>query len=323
MKKTTPTPHDALFKQFMTHPETAKDLLDIHLPAPLRDICDLTTLKLESGSFIEESLRPYYSDVLYSLKTSQGEGYVYALIEHQSRPDKHMAFRLMRYAIAAMQQHIDAGHEYLPLVIPLQFYHGKISPYPYTMNWLKGFANPDQAKALYTQDFPLVDITVISDDEIMQHRRIALLELVQKHARHRDIMDFLEPLVTLLLTDYTTDKQVQSLMSYLLQVGETNNLEALITSLASSVPKHEDTLMTIAEQLRQQGEQRGIQRGIQRGRQEGIQEGRQEGIQLGEQRGRQETLNEMARKMMLNGMDQQAIMDVTGLSKDELAQLSH
>ncbi|TCT58375.1 putative transposase/invertase (TIGR01784 family) [Vibrio crassostreae] len=61
MKNTTPTPHDALFKQFMTHPETAKDLLDIHLPAELRDICDLTTLKLEYGSFIEESLRPYYS----------------------------------------------------------------------------------------------------------------------------------------------------------------------------------------------------------------------------------------------------------------------
>ena len=58
MKKITPTPHDALFKQFLTHPETAKDLLDIHLPAQLRDICDLTTLKLESGSFIEESLRP-------------------------------------------------------------------------------------------------------------------------------------------------------------------------------------------------------------------------------------------------------------------------
>ncbi|MFA0045101.1 Rpn family recombination-promoting nuclease/putative transposase, partial [Vibrio sp. 10N.261.51.A1] len=68
---------------------------DIHLPTKLRDICDLTTLKLESGSFIEESLRPYYSDVLYSLNTSQGEGYIYALIEHQSRPEKNMAFRLM------------------------------------------------------------------------------------------------------------------------------------------------------------------------------------------------------------------------------------
>ena len=307
MKKTTPTPHDALFKQFLTHPETAKDLLDIHLPTELREICDLSTLKLESGSFIEESLRPYYSDVLYSLKTSQGNGYVYALIEHQSKPDKHMAFRLMRYAIAAMQQHLEAGHEHLPLVIPLQFYHGKVSPYPYEMNWLQGFANPTIAKQLYTQDFPLVDVTVISDDEIMQHRRIALLELVQKHARHRDIMELVEPLVTLLLTDYTTDKQVQSLMNYLLQVGETNNLEALITTLASSVPKHEDTLMTIAEQLQAKGRKEGIQLGEAKGRQEG----------------RQDTLNEMARKMLLNGMDSQAIMAVTGLSAEELALLSH
>ncbi|MFA0211626.1 ISNCY family transposase, partial [Vibrio artabrorum] len=95
----------------------------------------------------------------------------------------------------------------------------------------------------------------------------------------------------------------------------TNNLEALITSLASSLPKHEETLMTIAEQLRQQGEQRGELRGRQ--------EGRQEGIQLGEAKGRQEALKEMARKMMLNGMDQQSITDVTGLTQDEIAQLSH
>lgn len=235
----------------MTHPETARDLLDIHLPTELREICDLSTLKLESGSFIEESLRPYYSDVPYSLKTAQGNGYVYCLIEHQSKPDKNMAFRLMRYSIAAMQQHLDAGHEHLPLVIPLQFYHGKVSPYPFDMNWLKGFANPAIAKKLYTQDFPLVDVMVISDDEIMQHRRIALLELVQKHARHRDIMELVEPLVTLLLRDYTTEKQVQSLISYLPQVGEANNPELLISTLASSVPKHEDTLMTIAEQLEQ------------------------------------------------------------------------
>ena len=157
----------------------------------------------------------------------------------------------------------------------------------------------------------------------MQYRRIALLELVQKHARHRDIMDFIQPLVTLLLTDYTTEKQVQSLMSYLLQVGETDDIEALITSLASSVPKHEDTLMTIAEQLRQQGEQRGIQRGRQEGIQLGEEKGRQEGIQLGEEKGRQEALKEMARKMMLNGMDQQSVAEVTGLSKEEIAQLSH
>ncbi|EEQ05944.1 hypothetical protein yberc0001_21460 [Yersinia bercovieri ATCC 43970] len=37
--KTTSTPHDALFKQFMTRQETARDFLDIHLPpAPAENL---------------------------------------------------------------------------------------------------------------------------------------------------------------------------------------------------------------------------------------------------------------------------------------------
>ncbi|ELO33882.1 hypothetical protein SEEE0268_16713, partial [Salmonella enterica subsp. enterica serovar Enteritidis str. 648902 6-8] len=43
--------------------------MELHLPAELRAICDLSTLKLESGSFVEDDLRQYFSDVLYSLKT--------------------------------------------------------------------------------------------------------------------------------------------------------------------------------------------------------------------------------------------------------------
>lgn len=61
---TTSTPHDAVFKSFLRHPDTARDFIDIHLPAPLRNLCDLTTLKLEPNSFIDENLRQYYSDVL-------------------------------------------------------------------------------------------------------------------------------------------------------------------------------------------------------------------------------------------------------------------
>lgn len=74
-----------------------------------RAICDLSTLKLESGSFVEDDLRQYFSDVLYSLKTTAGDGYIHVLVEHQSTPDKSMAFRLSRYAVVAMQRHPEAG----------------------------------------------------------------------------------------------------------------------------------------------------------------------------------------------------------------------
>ena len=109
----------------------------------------------------------------------------------------------------------------------------------------------------------------------------------------------------------------------MLQVGETNNLSALITQLASEVPEHKDTLMTIADQLRQEGRKEGEDKGRQEGRQEGIELGEIKGRQEGEAKGRQEALNEMARNMLLRGIERKTVMDVTGLSADELAQLSH
>ncbi|MGX9517287.1 Rpn family recombination-promoting nuclease/putative transposase [Vibrio mediterranei] len=308
--KTLQSIHDGLFKSFLTVPETARDFLEVHLPEQIKQVCDLNTLQLQPGSFLEEALVPYYSDVLYSMETESGAGYVYALIEHQSSPDKHMGFRLTRYAIAAMQQHLDAGHDTLPIVIPLLFYHGKTSPYPYSTNWLDEFDNPDLAKTIYSQAYPLVDVTVIPDDEIIQHKRVALLELVQKHVRQRDLLDFADTVVTLLLEHYLTEKQLDSLMEYLVRVGETSNLEALVRTLAEQVPEHEEKFMTIAEQLeargRQQGLKQGIEQGLSRGREEGLEQGRAEQTQY------------FALKLLKSGMDRNFVIEMTGLSSDEL-----
>lgn len=128
---TTSTPHDALFKSFLTHSDTARDFMEIHLPKDLRELCDLDSLKLESASFVDEKLRALHSDILWSVKTREGDGYIYVVIEHQSREDIHMAFRLMRYSMAVMQRHIEHDkRRQLPLVIPMLFYHGSRSPYP-------------------------------------------------------------------------------------------------------------------------------------------------------------------------------------------------
>lgn len=46
------------------------------------------------------------------------------------------------------------------------------------MNWLDCFENPALAAKIYTKPFPLVDITVVDDNEIMSHRRMAALTLL-------------------------------------------------------------------------------------------------------------------------------------------------
>ena len=285
-KMTTSTPHDAVFKQFLYHPDTARDFLDLYLPSTLRELCDLQTLKLESGSFIEDSLRASYSDVLWSLKTNEGDGYIYVVIEHQSSPDAHMAFRLMRYAMAAMQRHLDAGHKTLPLVIPMLFYHGALSPYPFSLCWLDEFDDPIVARQLYSATFPLVDITVIPDDEIMQHRRIALLELMQKHIRKRDLMGLVEQLVSLLATGYANDSQLKTLFNYMMQFGNTPHVDKFIREVAQRVPQQKESLMTIAEVLQQEAKQ-------------------QEALRI-------------AQMMLANGISHEIILKITGLSAKDL-----
>ena len=294
MERATNSPHDAVFKHLLSHRATARDFLDIHLPAPLRALCNLNTLRLESG-----------------------EGYIYLLIEHQSSADRHMAFRLMRYAIAAMQRHLDKGHTQLPLVIPLLFYHGRVSPWPYPMCWLAGFADPDIARRVYGEDFPLIDITSTPDDEIMRHRRVAMLELLQKHIRQRDLMDLHEQLVRLLALGYTSRRQLKTLLHYLLQAGNAADPVAFLRHLAQNVPRrpHKETLMNIAQFLEQRGHQQGLKQGLEQGLQQGI----EQGIEQGEQ----QTAERIARAMLANGLDLSLVAKLTGLAPECLARLQH
>ncbi|WP_201517588.1 Rpn family recombination-promoting nuclease/putative transposase [Klebsiella pneumoniae] len=298
MEKVSQTPHDAVFRQMLMHQAVAKDFLQLYLPAPFLAIYELDSLQLVSGSFVEEDLRASYSDILYSLRTRHGPGYVYALIEHQSTPDKLMTFRLLRYALAAMQRHLDAGHDTLPLVVPILFYHGKVSPWPWARNWQQLFADPALAKALYSNDFPLVDLTVMPDNQIARHRRMAMLELLQKHIRHRDLAELQVPLITLMTQGYLTEAQLNTLLRYMLQAGTTEHPGALIRTLAAQSPRHKELMMTIAEWLEEKGRKQG------------------------QQEGEQEATRSIAARMLARGLERQTVQELTGLSDEELAALA-
>ena len=201
----------------------------------------------------------------------------------------------MRYAIAAMQNHLDAGYKTLPMVVPLLFYHGIESPYPYSLCWLDCFADPNLARQLYASAFPLIDVTVMPDDEIMQHRRMALLELIQKHIRQRDLMGLVEQMACLLSSGYANDRQIKGLFNYILQTGDAVRFNDFIDGVTERSPKHKESLMTIAERLRQEGFQKGI---------------------------RTNALN-IAKTMLDAGVSLEDVLRFTSLTVEDLAEINH
>ncbi|MFB8746644.1 Rpn family recombination-promoting nuclease/putative transposase (plasmid) [Citrobacter cronae] len=298
--------HDRVFKAVMSDPNAMRDLLDVHLPAQWRERCDLNTLQLQPGSFIEPDLKAYYSDILYRVNIDGGEsGYIYVTVEHQSSADELIAFRLMRYAIAAMQQHITQHKsKTVPVVIPLLFYAGQPSPHPYPMNWLACFDQPELAREVYSRDFPLADVTVIPDEELMQHRSVALLSLVMKHIRTRDMMEFIDEIARLILKPLLTGEQFNAIMHYIFWNGQDKtDVRLFIEELRHKAPQREGELMTWAEQLIEQGEQKGIQKGI--------------------QKGSQEAAENIARNLLKNGMSVEFVHQMTQLPTEKIEALKH
>lgn len=297
--------HDGLFKLFLREPGTAQDFFIAHLPQDIRSQVRLETLKLEPGSFVDQQLRELHSDVLYSVETTQGDaGYIYCLVEHQSSAEKLMAWRLMRYTMAVMDAHLKKGNATLPVVVPLLFYQGPVRPYPYSMDWLDCFELPALARQVYTRPWPLVDVSVMEDSDLQSHRRMALLELVQRDIRHRDVVSLLRDAAHFIRLNENTREQVEAILYYAvynsMSKENTERTETFLHELAGEIPEYEELIMvTIAQQLKEAGRQQGIEQGIQQGK------------------------LETARALLDNGISLDVVIKSTGLSREILEQLRH
>ncbi|EBH8639455.1 Rpn family recombination-promoting nuclease/putative transposase [Salmonella enterica subsp. enterica serovar Thompson] len=305
--------HDGLFKLFLREPDTARDFLAVHLPADIRAQVRLDTLKLEPGSFVDQKLRELHSDVLYSVETAEGHaGYIYCLVEHQSTADRMMAWRMMRYSMAVMDAHLKKGNDTLPVVVPLLFYQGTVRPYPYSTDWMDCFDAPSLAREVYSRPWPLVDVSVMEDSDLQSHRRMALLELVQRDIRHRDAASLLRDVVQLIRLAGNTREQVEAVLCYIIYNGMTSeHITPFLYELAGEIPEYKELIMgTIAQQLKEEG----IQLGIQQGLQQGIEQ---------ERLAAQQKLLETAYALLDNGVSLEVVIKSTGLSRETLEQPRH
>ncbi|EBW2193925.1 ISNCY family transposase [Salmonella enterica subsp. enterica serovar Infantis] len=305
--------HDGLFKLFLREPDTARDFLAVHLPADIRVQVRLDTLKLEPGSFVDQKLRELHSDVLYSVETAEGHaGYIYCLVEHQSTADRMMAWRMMRYSMAVMDAHLKKGNDTLPVVVPLLFYQGTVRPYPYSTDWMDCFDAPALAREVYSRPWPLVDVSVMEDSDLQSHRRMALLELVQRDIRHRDAASLLRDVVQLIRLAGNTREQVEAVLCYIIYNGMTSErITPFLYELAGEIPEYKELIMgTIAQQLKEEGIQLGLQQGIEQGIEQ-------------ERLAAQQKLLETAYALLDNGVSLDVVIKSTGLSRETLEQPRH
>lgn len=293
-------PHDALFKRSLQEKKIMQQWLKAHLSPATLGYLDLETLTLAPNEHLPKINRKLFSDIVYRCDIKGKSGYIVVAAEHQSTADKNLAFRVLRYSLELMDNHLKQGYKKLPIVLPIVLYSGSRSPYPHTMDIFDCFENPELARELALKNAQLIDLTTMPDEQIERAGVAAAMELLLKHYRLQSGIEYVKRLAIALATtarivgvEYTLEA-----VRYLLEVCEDNSnpqeLDGKLNVLIEHMPQMEEKLMTLARQLEQ------------RGRQEG----------------RQERAQEIARNLLAANASRELVKQATGLSDAEIARLA-
>ena len=187
--------HDELFRSIISEPKCYLEFFEAHLPNYVKDIIDLSSIKVEKSDFLDEKLNESICDVLFSAKIKDkskiarfGErAYLNLLLEHQSKPDPKMALRVMKYILAICDKFYDDNPKSrkLPLVYPLIFSNA-ISNKNMALSFFDMFQDPELARKFFTDPIQLIDLNLIPDEDMLDRLYSGTMEFVLKHGRDDD-----------------------------------------------------------------------------------------------------------------------------------------
>lgn len=304
-------PHDALFRKSMENPMVAKEFFETNLPQEILDITDLSSLKMEKDSFIDQELTSSFSDVLFSSKLNGEDGYFYLLVEHQSKPDHFMAFRLFKYMINICDRYLEQNpkKKYIPLVYPLIFYTGSKN-YNAPRNLWKLYTNSELAKKFWAGDYPLINLHGVPDHKLKEHIWSGLMSFFLKHINEPNLINRWEEIkdkLPQIAQSKSGYDYIKTVLLYTLTKIDANDRIKLEKMLKTTLNQQngEELMASLARQWYHEGEEKGINLGVKKG------------IDIGVEKNKEETVINLLKE----GCDIGFIMRVTGLTIDQIEKI--
>ena len=305
MTKNKLSPHDRFTRSLLSHPKVIEEFFRKNLPDKIKDAIDFSSVKLQKESFIDDNLKLQIADLLYSVKFHGQPGFLYILLEHASTPDPFLPFRMLKYMVAIMDHHLKTTKgSKLPFVYPLILYTGE-KPYQHSMDLFDLFPSEEKelAKETFTSPYHLIDLTQVPDEELKHYLWFGTMALTLKHIHDSDILPFFKGIIEILkeLEKQGEESYIYTIITYMAGVGETPHQEDFFQAIRKLESINEEKLMTLAEYLKPEVYKRGLEKGL--------------------EKGRHEEKIEIAKILLLKGIDIATVADSTGLSKEEIKKL--
>ncbi|MCI6266764.1 MAG: Rpn family recombination-promoting nuclease/putative transposase [Erysipelotrichaceae bacterium] len=246
-----------------------------------------------NSSFITNAFKTRESDIIYKMKDIDA----FFLIEHQSKIDYSMPFRLLEYCTLIMQNAINRDKikrkDYkLPVIYPIVLYTGN-------KKWnQKKFLEdcqirlPGCSQKSFT-NYTIIDVNDYTESELLKKSGLLpKIMLLEKSKNEQNLLDNLEKVVALDLSEEQKE-MLKSIIYFLFsKVIGSQTVEKFIHDL--DVKKEE---MNMIEEILRKS------------------------IKNGEKRGMEQARMQILTQMIKNGIDDTIIMVSTNITEEELNKL--
>ena len=259
-----------------------------------------------TSSFVSKIFQNREADIVYKYKNKN----IFFLIEHQTKIDYSMSYRILEYEIEIMKSAIDIrkvkNKEYkLPLVIPIVLYTGK-------KKWdAKRYLEESQETLdgveIKAGNYNLVDINDYTKEELLKGKTlISKMMLLEKSESTEESIEMLEKIIP------NTNKEEKELLKRVISIlfGEKIG-EEKTKELIEKIDGGEGKMLALVDMIRNENKMY-----INMGRKEGRKEAREEGkIKL-----KQQCL-EIAKNLLKINMPISQISEVTKLPEEEIEKI--
>lgn len=259
--------HDKFIKELLSNREVAESFLREYLPQQVVSLLDFQTMTYLNTSYLSKQLQASYSDMVWQISTLENETVrVSVLLEHKSYPDANVAFQMLEYIALGYQTQLK-NKQGLELIIPVLYYHG-LEKWQFK-SISQHFENlPDEFK-IYIPNYATetIDLNSLRQEQILglRHGLLRAALLLQQtyydaEGLNNSIKNILES-----LNPYLDLNPTEFIFVYMIQNGKLNKGQ-LEESLKILPPPFSDKIMSIYDELIQEGIEQGIQRGVKQNR---------------------------------------------------------
>ena len=309
MAKRPPNIHDTFVRESFSDPKRAVAFFEKFLPESLAQHFDFNTLAVLKESYINETLKEHFSDLVYeiSLKTNTSvKTDVVLLFEHKSSPDRNVLFQVGHYVFAHWIKCLSENKQPKP-IIPVIYYQGK-------KNWKVAsltdlFKNYPKEITEYLPNFKhiFIDLKTIGQDQLLGMRNSMMTAAMLAQQWRIDpvkLKEDFERIYRIFQLDSSNTNFLEMIVVYSLQVSDIQ--EAQLAEVIKSIPEPiNEKIMSTYTML------------IEKGKKEGKLEGKLEGEQLGIQK----VTTEVVLNLFDEGFDTTSIARLVKLPEEEVVKI--